>query len=116
MRNLQRQSLETTIDSPEQLPVVALTAVPAASPETCAAPRRAIEATSSEENVWEVWPYCWATSGWDKVADGFHSFHENLAEWRLARANRRTREKFQSEFWQNWNNRPEREERELRLV
>lgn len=107
MQNPHYQS--NTLETPETQATPLLTAVPA----VCGAPA---EPTLEEENLWDVWPYCWATTAWDLAQDRFHSFHKNLHEWRLARSNRRERENFQVEFWKAWHNRNEDEECELRLV
>lgn len=107
MQNLQRQTVEEFNEAH------LLTAVPA--PADAATPPPA-DSLDEDENVWDVWPYCWATAAWDLAQDRFHSFHTNLSEWRLARTNRRNREKFQTDFWQSWNNGTDGEERELRLV
>lgn len=109
MQNLQYQSIVNTVEAPETLAIPLLAAVPA----VCEIPS---EPTIEEENVWDVWPYCWATAAWELAQDRFHSFHTNLSEKQLERANRRNREKFQNDFWQSWNSSPESEEHELRLI
>ncbi len=109
MQNLQYQPAEAHIEAPEVLGTPRLSVVPA----VCEIPS---EPTLEEENLWDVWPYTWATTAWDLAQNRFHSFHTNLSEWRLARANRRNRDDFQAEFWQSWNTRNESEEQDLRLV
>jgi hypothetical protein len=48
---------------------------------------------SGGADVWNVWPYSWAVSGWQAAqifcCECFHSFHGNLSAWRLERRNRR---------------------------
>jgi len=60
------------------------------------------------DDVWNVWPYSWAQSGWSFTriffADRFHSLHEN----HLARRNRRV----QRAFWQT----PHPEDIELKVI
>lgn len=109
MQNLQYQPIENTVEAPKILAAPLLAAVPA----VCEIPS---EPTIEEENLWDVWPYCWATAAWDLTQDRFHSFHTKLSEWRLARANQRERDSFQADFWQAWNSGSEGEDRELRLI
>ena len=107
MQNLQRQAVEELNETP------LLSAVPSLADAATPPP---VDILEEEENVWAVWPYCWATAAWDLAQERFHSFHENLTDWHMARINRRNQEKFQADFWQSWNNNAEGEERELRLV
>lgn len=107
MQNLQRQAVEDLNETS------LLTAVPTRADTATPPPADTLE---QEENVWDVWPYCWATAAWDLAQDRFHSFHKNLIYWHQSRVNRRNREKFQADFWQTWNNGAEGEERELKLV
>jgi hypothetical protein len=109
MQNLQCQSAENNAVAPDIIATPQLTVVPATG-------EIPTDPTIEEENLWDVWPYCWATAAWDLTQNRFHSFHKKLSNWRLARANRRDREKFQAEFWQAWSSRNEGEGQDLRLV
>jgi len=54
------------------------------------------------DDVWNVWPYCWAIAGHEVAADRFHSFHKKLNVWRLGRYNRRVLQQHR-ETLQGWN-------------
>ena len=41
------------------------------------------------EDLWGVWPYCWAIDLYEVARESFHSFHEKHSQWKLARYNRR---------------------------
>jgi hypothetical protein len=49
------------------------------------------ESTTQAAPPWDVWPYTWAINLHRWQAARFHSFHENLFMWRLAKHNRRAR-------------------------
>ena len=68
------------------------------------------------EDVWAVWPYCWAIDLYDHVSECFHSFHEKHTSWKLMRYNRRAQQEFRARFWQGWQRDGEDEVLELRLV
>lgn len=76
----------------------------------------AAKVEESEQDVWDVWPYCWITAAWSVACSRFHSLHTNLWEWRLARHNRRLQQKFQSSFWQIWRQQNADPEAGLRLL
>jgi hypothetical protein len=61
-----------------------------------------------DTDVWNVWPYSWAIGAANFFSIRFHSFHENLNEWRMTRRNR----KEQVEFWQQ----PHPEDISLKLL
>jgi hypothetical protein len=52
-------------------------------------------AAAPDDSPWDVWPYCWAINLYDWSTARFHSFHENLFIWKLARHNRRAQVAFQ---------------------
>lgn len=54
------------------------------------------QACREQDNNWSDWPFCWAVSAFYAVRSRFHSFHETLDEWRLARFNKKER----VAFWQ----------------
>jgi hypothetical protein len=68
------------------------------------------------EDVWAEWPYCWAIDLYEIACERFHSLHQNLSDWKLARINRRTQVEFQNQFWSQWQRDGEDETLELRLV
>ena len=68
------------------------------------------------EDLWAVWPYCWAIDLHQSARERFHSFHEKHTDWKLARFNRRMQQKFRTQFWQAWQRESEDEVLELRLV
>lgn len=69
-------------------------------------------AESHDENrdaeVWNVWPYCWATNAYGFCLKGFHSFHARLQNEHLKRRNRKLR----TAFWRK----PHPEDITLELV
>jgi hypothetical protein len=64
--------------------------------------------TTSEPDVWSVWPYSWAISAHRYMSNRFHSFHERLLNTQLARDNRRAR----VAFWEQ----PSHEDTPLKLI
>jgi len=70
--------------------------------------QRETETPNKDEDVWNVWPYSWAQSGWSFansfLSNRFHSFHEK----RLMHKNRKS----QRAFWQT----PHPEDIEMKLV
>jgi hypothetical protein len=61
-----------------------------------------------EEEMWDVWPYCWVVGAHGFLVARFHWFHEKLIEWRLSRSNK----KELTEFWQQ----PHPEDISLKLL
>jgi hypothetical protein len=76
------------------------------------------DGTVAEESadLWAEWPYCWAIDFYEFARSRFHSFHQNLIEWRLACFNRRAQAKFRARYWGQWQRDEEDEVLGLRLV
>ena len=99
MKSPLRASEELNPSSMQSTPVSTVTpmqCIPSA--EITVGEKSAIDA----ENVWDVWPYCWAVAGHDVVTERFHSFHKNLNLWFLARHNRRVFQRHRAQL-QGWN-------------
>lgn len=87
-------------------------------------PSTATLATESEDfteedydaDLWADWPYCWAIDLHEIVRRRFHSFHQYLFNWWLARSNRRTQAAFQAKYWWQGQRGEEDEVLGLRLV
>ena len=41
------------------------------------------------DEVWNIWPYCWAIAGHEVATNRLHSFHKKLNVWKLGRHNHR---------------------------
>jgi hypothetical protein len=102
MQNLQCASENIEFSMPS-------TPAPAAEPV-------AIAEEAIGEDLWADWPYCWAIDLHEIARRRFHSFHQNLFEWRLARDNRRAQARFWAQHWWTWQRHEEDEVLELRLV
>lgn len=112
MSNLQR-AYEHETELPQR---VALHLAPA-MPLSEATPPVGDEYDEAEsDDVWGVWPYCWAISLYNEASDRFHSFHERLDEQKLARHNERSQQKFRKRFWKEWDRGTEIEGVEMRMV
>ena len=68
------------------------------------------------EDLWSEWPYCWAIDLYDECTECFHSFHQFLLGWNLARLNKHNQREFQTQYWNQWQRDAEDGELELRLV
>lgn len=88
------------------------------TPDNCVdlAVEAAAGAEEPGEDLWAEWPYCWAIDFHDECVDRFHSLHQKLSEWKLARFNKRNQREFQSQYWNQWQRDSDSEEFELRLV
>jgi hypothetical protein len=72
---------------------------------------------NEEVDLWSVWPYGWAIALYENALEYVHTLQQNFYFWRLARANRRNRALFQSQFWSHWNRDEDNsDELSLRLV
>jgi len=60
------------------------------------------EAAQNDEDVWNVWPYCWAIAGHEIAGERFHWFHKKLNSWFLTRHNRRVLQRHRAGL-QGWN-------------
>lgn len=66
------------------------------------ADKREIQEFEAEtDDTWNVWPYSWAIAGHEIAVDRFHSFHEKLNSWHLARHNRRVLQRHRAQL-QGW--------------
>lgn len=70
----------------------------------------------SPEDVWNVWPYCWAVSSYEFARSRFHSFHGMYLEWKLARHNLHAQQEFREHLWKRWPVEQTDELPDLRLV
>lgn len=73
------------------------------------------------ENVWDIWPYCWAIDGWDIMCEHVEQYRTQFMVLKLARFNRRAPEKFCRKNWSarflaHWHRTTESDERDLKLV
>ena len=111
MSNLQRAYQHQT-ELPQQVVLHLAPALPLADATPPVDEFDEVEA----DDVWGVWPYCWAISLYNEANDRLHSFHERLDEQKLARHNQRNQEKFRKRFWRDWDRGTEIDGVELRVV
>lgn len=104
--------MQSLLSASENTELFSMQSTPAA--EESALPKLAAE--SVEEDVWDVWPYCWAIAGWETACVQAGQLQEKFSLWKLQRSNRREQQQFQRRLWQRWEREQSREESELTLV
>lgn len=106
--------MQSLLSASENSGRFSMQSTPAPAPQETESPQ--LSAEPVEEDVWNVWPYCWAIAGWEVAGAQAGQLQEKFFRWKLQRLNRREQKQFRRRLWQRREREQSREECELTLI